>query len=226
MQRDPEGRTWSVRAPVGGPLPTITFRAVTPEGRPGQQTITPAVRPLETPLRRRVGGDAASIGAWPENGVLGTQLEPYIMVANGSQSETAPLMFHYLLDLVTATWLISAIGTAGVIIRPFSWPEAIWAVLAAALLFALDLIGLETVLKGVLKGTDVYLFLIGMMLLAETARREGLFDWLAAVATTRAAGSPQRLFLLIYGVGVVVTVFLSNDATAVVLTPAVAATAR
>ncbi|MDB5826330.1 MAG: arsenic transporter, partial [Variovorax sp.] len=38
--------------------------------------------------------------------------------------------------------------------------------------------------------------------------------------------SPQRLFLLIYGVGVVVTTFMSNDATAVVLTPAVYAAAR
>jgi arsenical pump membrane protein len=132
-------------------------------------------------------------------------------------------MFGYLLDPITATWVISALATAGVIIRPFSWPEAIWVVIGAAALFALHLIGLETVWKGVLKGTDVYLFLLGMMLLAETARREGLFDWLAALATKRAAGSPQRLFLLIYVVGTIVTIFLSNDATAVVLTPAVAA---
>jgi arsenical pump membrane protein len=135
-------------------------------------------------------------------------------------------MFGYLLDPITATWVISALATAGVIIRPFSWPEAIWAVLGAAALFALHLIGLETVSRGVLKGTDVYLFLLGMMLLAETARREGLFDWLAALATKRAAGSPQRLFLLIYGVGAIVTIFLSNDATAVVLTPAVAAAVK
>ena len=32
------------------------------------------------------------------------------------------------------------------------------------------------------KGTDVYFFLVGMMLLAEVARQEGLFDWLAAQA--------------------------------------------
>lgn len=135
-------------------------------------------------------------------------------------------MFGYLLDPITAIWVISALATVGVIIRPFSWPEAIWAVLGAAALFALHLIGLETVWTGVLKGTDVYLFLLGMMLLAETARREGLFDWLAALATRRAAGSPQRLFLLIYGVGTIVTIFLSNDATAVVLTPAVAAAVK
>jgi arsenical pump membrane protein len=135
-------------------------------------------------------------------------------------------MFGYALNPITAIWVISALATAGVIIRPFSWPQAIWAVLGAAALFALHLIGVETVWRGVLKGTDVYLFLLGMMLLAETARRKGLFDWLAALATKRAAGSPQRLFLLIYGVGTIVTIFLSNDATAVVLTPAVAAAVK
>jgi arsenical pump membrane protein len=41
-----------------------------------------------------------------------------------------------------------------------------------------------------------------------------------------AKGSPKRLFFLIYLVGVVVTTFLSNDATAVVLTPAVAAAVK
>ncbi|WP_204313601.1 SLC13 family permease, partial [Klebsiella michiganensis] len=65
------------------------------------------------------------------------------------------------------------------------------------------------------------LFLIGMMLLAEIARKEGLFDWLAALAVRFAKGSATRLFALVYAVGTVVTVFLSNDACAVVLTPAV-----
>jgi arsenical pump membrane protein len=64
-----------------------------------------------------------------------------------------------------------------------------------------------------------------MMLLSEVARREGLFDWLAAFAVRRSGGSQRRLFLLIYAVGTVVTAFLSNDATAVVMTPAVFAAA-
>jgi arsenical pump membrane protein len=135
-------------------------------------------------------------------------------------------MFGYPLNPVTLIWVISAVATAGVVIRPFSWPEAIWAVLGGGVLLALHLIGLDTVWTGVLKGTDVYLFLLGTMLLAETARHEGLFDWLAALATKRAAGSPQRLFLLIFSVGTIVTIFLSNDATAVVLTPAVAAAVK
>jgi arsenical pump membrane protein len=76
------------------------------------------------------------------------------------------------------------------------------------------------------KGVDVYLFLVGMMLLAEIARATGLFDWLAAEAASHARGSATRLFGLVYLVGILVTVFLSNDATAVVLTPAVAAIVR
>src|SRR5690348_4872808 len=76
------------------------------------------------------------------------------------------------------------------------------------------------------KGIDVYLFLIGMMVIAELARREGLFDWMAALAVEHARGSPQRLFLQVYAVGTVVTVLLSNDATAIVLTPAVYAATR
>jgi arsenical pump membrane protein len=57
------------------------------------------------------------------------------------------------------------------------------------------------------------------------SRQEGLFDWLAALAVRYARGSARRLFLIIYAVGALVTVFLSNDATAVVLTPAVYAAA-
>ena len=123
-------------------------------------------------------------------------------------------------------WMIAAVATAGVIVRPFDWPEAVWAVAGAAVLLGLRLITPADALTGIGKGTDVYLFLVGMMLLAEIAREEGLFDWLAAVATKRAKGSGTRLFLLVYVVGTVVTTFLSNDATAVVLTPAVAAAVK
>ena len=125
-----------------------------------------------------------------------------------------------------ATWTIAGLATAGVLARPFRWPEAIWAVAGAALLLVLGLLPWTDGLRTVLQGTDVYLFLIGMMLLSEVARREGLFDAVAALAVNLARGSTARLFLLIYAVGVVVTAFLSNDATAVVMTPAVFAAAR
>ncbi|WP_132524194.1 arsenic transporter [Rhizobium sp. BK376] len=127
---------------------------------------------------------------------------------------------------ISLTWGIAGMTALGVITRPFRWPEAIWAVCGALLLVLLGLIGWQDAWLGASRGLDVYLFLIGMMLLSELARREGLFDWLAVIATSHAKGSPKRLFILIYIVGIVVTAFLSNDATAVVLTPAVYAAAR
>lgn len=125
-----------------------------------------------------------------------------------------------------AIWIIAGLATLGVITRPFAWPEAVWAVLGAGALLVLGLISPDAAWDGVRKGTDVYLFLVGMMLLAEIARKEGLFDWLAGIAVRQARGSATHLFLLVYLVGIVVTVFLSNDACAVVLTPAVYAAAK
>src|SRR6201984_564388 len=121
---------------------------------------------------------------------------------------------------------VVVLATAGVIIRPFRLPEAVWAVAGAVALLLFGLLPLDDAVRGVAKGIDVYLFLTGMMLIAELARREGLFDYLAAFAVEHARGSPQRLFLLIYAVGILVTVLLSNDATAIVLTPAVYAATR
>jgi arsenical pump membrane protein len=118
-------------------------------------------------------------------------------------------------------WSIAAATIAGVLFRPKDWPEAIWACLGALLLVAFRLLPLSDAGAAIGKGTDVYLFLTGMMLLSELARGEGVFDWLASHAVTAARGSRARLFSLVYLVGIVVTVFLSNDATAVVLTPAV-----
>ncbi|MDR5880693.1 arsenic transporter [Caballeronia sp. LZ032] len=124
------------------------------------------------------------------------------------------------------SWGIAFAATAGVILRPFRWPEAVWAVAGAIMLVVLGLIPAQLAWQAIGKGTDVYLFLIGMMLLSELGRREGLFDWVAVHAVNYAKGSPRKLFLLVYLVGVVVTTFLSNDAAAVVLTPAVFAAAK
>lgn len=121
----------------------------------------------------------------------------------------------------TLVWSICAATLAAILFRPKHWPEAVWACLGAILLVVFRLVPLAQAGRAVAKGTDVYLFLTGMMLLSELARREGVFDWLASHAVSAAKGSRARMFLLVYLVGTVVTVFLSNDATAVVLTPAV-----
>jgi len=123
-------------------------------------------------------------------------------------------------------WLIAAATTMAILFRPWRLPEYVWATAGAVALVVLGLLPAAQAGSAILEGTDVYLFLIGMMLVAEVARQAGLFDWVAVAAADHAAGSARRLFDLVFLVGTVVTVLLSNDATAVVLTPAVYAVAR
>jgi arsenical pump membrane protein len=110
--------------------------------------------------------------------------------------------------------------------RPREIPEVWWISGGALLLVALRLVPLKLAGHAVAKGSDVYLFLIGMMLLSELAREQGVFDWVASVAVRGANGSCSRLFLLVYSAGTLVTIFMSNDATAVVLTPAILTAVR
>jgi arsenical pump membrane protein len=121
---------------------------------------------------------------------------------------------------------IVAVSIMLMLIRPRGTPEVWWISGGAFLLIALRLVPLRLAGQAVAKGTDVYLFLIGMMLLSELAREQGVFDWVASVAVRRANGSCSRLFLLVYSVGTLVTIFMSNDATAVVLTPAILSAVR
>lgn len=123
-------------------------------------------------------------------------------------------------------WLIAAATTMAILFRPWRLPEYVWATAGAVALVVLGLLPARQAGGAILEGTDVYLFLIGMMLVAEVARQAGLFDWVAVLAADHASGSARRLFDLVFLVGTVVTVLLSNDATAVVLTPAVYAVTR
>jgi arsenical pump membrane protein len=126
-------------------------------------------------------------------------------------------MTHFLVWMIASATILLILG------GPRKVPPAVWACGGAMLLVLLRQISPHEALAAVGRGTDVYLFLTGMMILAELARREGFFDWVAVHAVQAARGSPKRLFAIVYAVGTAVTIFLSNDATAVVLTPAVLA---
>jgi len=123
-------------------------------------------------------------------------------------------------------WTIAGTSISLMLLRPKRSSEALWVSIGALVLVLSRLIPLKGAVSAIRMGVDVYLFLAGMMLLAELARHAGVFDWMADIAAQLAKGSSARLFLLVYLVGVVVTAFLSNDATAVVLTPAVLAAVR
>jgi arsenical pump membrane protein len=112
------------------------------------------------------------------------------------------------------------------LVRPCGIPEVYWIGGGGLLLILLRLISLRLAGKAVGEGSDVYLFLIGMMLLSELAREHGVFDWLSFIAVRGANRSTARLFTLVYGLGTLVTIFMSNDATVVVLTPVILTAVR
>ncbi len=122
--------------------------------------------------------------------------------------------------------LIVAISILLMLVRPRGVAEVYWIGGGALLLILLRLVPLKLAGQAIAEGSDVYLFLIGMMLLSELAREHGVFDWLSSVAIRSAHGSSTRLFTLVYGIGTLVTIFMSNDATAVVLTPAILSAVR
>jgi Na+/H+ antiporter NhaD/arsenite permease-like protein len=81
-----------------------------------------------------------------------------------------------MMSTTGATWGICLATTAAVIARPFRWPEAIWAVLGAALLLVFGLLALSSGLAAIGKGADVYLFLIGMAVPAGLRHRHRHHD--------------------------------------------------
>jgi arsenical pump membrane protein len=125
-------------------------------------------------------------------------------------------------------WLAIIVVASILLMLARAWkiPEVYWIGGGVLLLLALRLEPIRGSLRAAAKGTDVYLFLIGMMLLSELAAVHGVFDWVSSAAVWHAQGSTARLFLLVYVAGTIVTIFMSNDATAVVLTPAVLAAVR
>ena len=121
---------------------------------------------------------------------------------------------------------VVALSILLMLIRPRGIAEVYWVGGGGVLWVELLLAGVRLAVEAAAAGCDVYLFLIGMMLLSELAREHGVFDWLSSAAIRSANGSCTRLFTLVYGIGTLVTIFMSNDATAVVLTPAILSAVR
>jgi arsenical pump membrane protein len=97
----------------------------------------------------------------------------------------------------TFIWIIALAAIGLMLARPRGISEAYWACGGALFLIATRLISLRAAAHAVREGRDVYLFLAGMMILAELARENGVFEWLADVAARHARQSCWRLFALI-----------------------------
>ncbi len=119
--------------------------------------------------------------------------------------------------------LAAALGAA--IARPAWLPESAAAAGGAALLVAAGAIGLDAAGDAAWELAPTVAFLAALLVIAEHCRRAGLFDAIGALLARRAEGRPRRLLALVFAVAALVTAVLSLDATVVLLTPIVFATA-
>lgn len=132
------------------------------------------------------------------------------------------VFFH--LPILTRTLLISLVALLtliGIMIRPFKLNEAMIAMAGAALLLIVGLINPLDALTTLTSDWNTFFFFLGMMSLSALAEAAGLFDWLAAQAAQLAGGSSKRLLLNTFLLGSMISMVLSNDATALILTPIV-----
>lgn len=110
-------------------------------------------------------------------------------------------------------------------LRPKGLPEAVLAVPAAGLVIATGAISLDHAREEAARLGPVVGFLAAVLVLAHFCDVEGLFQWCGAWTARRAAGSPGRLLGAVFVLASVITAVLSLDATVVLLTPVVFATA-
>ncbi|MFF6996755.1 arsenic transporter [Streptomyces sp. NPDC008313] len=111
------------------------------------------------------------------------------------------------------------------VVRPFGWPEAVVAVPAAGLAVGTGLISWDHVREEAGRLGPVIGFLAAVLVLARFCDDEGLFQACGAWTARRAAGSPGRLLAAVFALASAITAVLSLDATIVLLTPVVFATA-
>jgi arsenical pump membrane protein len=132
------------------------------------------------------------------------------------------LFFHApALTRTILTSLIALLTLIGIMTRPFKWDEALIALAGAALMLILGLIPPLEALSTLASDWNTFLFFLGLMGLSALAEVAGLFDWLAVQAARLANNSPSRLLLNVFLLGSLISMVLSNDATALVLTPIV-----
>jgi arsenical pump membrane protein len=126
----------------------------------------------------------------------------------------SPIAETLALMLLVAT-LVCAVA------RPRGWPEAVFALPAAALLLLLGVLPLSQAGAEARSLAPTIGFLAAVLVLADLCDRYGLFEAAGSWMATGSRGRPVALLALVFAVASVVTAVLGLDATVVLLTPVV-----
>jgi arsenical pump membrane protein len=119
--------------------------------------------------------------------------------------------------------LVATLATA--VTRPPYLPEAAVAAVGGLLLVAVGALSVAEAEDALRELGPTVAFLAALLLIADGCRRAGLFEAMGGVMAWGARGRPQRLLAWVFAVAAAITAVLSLDATVVLLTPVVFATA-
>lgn len=111
------------------------------------------------------------------------------------------------------------------VVRPWGWPEAAVAVPAAVLVVVVGALPLDHVVDEAVRLGPVIGFLAAILVLAQLCDDEGLFHACGTWMARASGGRPKTLLGSVFVTASVITAVLSLDATVVLLTPVVFATA-
>ena len=112
------------------------------------------------------------------------------------------------------------------IVRPRHVNEGFAATLGALAVLALGSATPSDVLRGTEQTAGILVFLLSMMVVVVIAEDAGFFEWSASAAIGLSKGSGHLLYLNLYLLGALVTIFLSLDVTAIIIAPIVCALVR
>ncbi|MBI2761160.1 MAG: hypothetical protein HYX51_07025, partial [Chloroflexi bacterium] len=122
---------------------------------------------------------------------------------------------------VVATVTVTGVTLLGVLVRPRQLSEGTIAGCGALCAVTLGLLPMTVAVDAIVEQAGVLAFFVSLLLIAWTVEASGFFEWAALIAARSAGGRADRLLLNVFVTGVVITALLSNDATALLLTPMV-----